>query len=175
MPRSFLTALAFIALPAVFQVTPARASPSSAYDRLKAHEPPEGIFSTENRNESWATRIESAIRGALGRDLHQLVPNATIAKLDCRTTICELHIKRASEDDAEVQKTMNMVPLARGFMRRSDVNGEAVYFLAFDDGMRSPDKYQEWYREMRAKRLARLRSAPHPDNQVPSVDKLPKE
>ncbi|HXU03817.1 MAG TPA: hypothetical protein VN903_22785 [Polyangia bacterium] len=170
MTRSFLMALAFIAL-----VTPAIASQSSAYDRLKAHEPPERIFSAENRNESWATRIESAIRGALGRDLHQLVPKATIAKLDCRTTICELHIKRASEDDAEVQKTLNMVPPARGFMRRADANGEAVYFLVFDDDMRSPDKYEDWYRKMRAKRLARLRSAPHPDDPVPSLDKLPKE
>jgi hypothetical protein len=170
MTRSFSTALVFIALPVVCQCVP-----SSSFDRLKAHEPPEGIFSAENRNENWATRIESAIRGALGRDLHQLVPDATIAKLDCRTTICELHIKRAPEDDAEVQKTLNMVPLARGFVRRSDVNGEAVYFLAFDDDMRSPDKYEDWYRKMRSKRLARLRSAPHPDNHVPSVDKLPKE
>jgi hypothetical protein len=60
-------------------------------------------------------------------------------------------------------------------MRRADANGEAVYFLVFDDDMRSPDKYEDWYRKMRAKRLARLRSAPHPDDPVPSLDKLPKE
>ena len=175
MTRSFLTALAFIALPTVFQMTCARASPASSYDRLKARELPEVIFSGENRNESWATRVESAIRGALGRDLHHLVPNAAITKLDCRTTICELHIKRAAEDDAEVQKTLNMVFLARGFVRRPNVNDEAVYFLVFDDDMRSPDKYEDWYRKMRSKRLALLRSASHPDDPVPSVDKLPKE
>jgi len=60
-------------------------------------------------------------------------------------------------------------------MRRPDASAEAVYFLAFDDDMRSPDKYQVWYRKMRAKRLAQLRSAPQPDDQAPSVDKLPKE
>jgi hypothetical protein len=153
---------------------PAAASPAkAAYDRVIAHEPVEAVFASEARNDAWASTVESSLRKAVTSDLALLAPNAQVSSVVCQTTICQLQIKRTDADDADVQKVINMVPLARGTTRRPNVDGNAVFFLSFDDAMRSPIQYVNWYRTTRAKRLARLRSDPRLSVATPAAAKLP--
>jgi hypothetical protein len=168
----------YLALPlfayAALASSSALAGPAAAsFDRVKAHESVEAVFASEARNDAWASTVESSIRKAVTSDLALLAPNAQVSSLVCQTTICQLQIKRTDVDDADVQKAINMVPLARGTTRRPNVDGNAVFFLSFDDGMRSPDKYLSWYRTTRAKRLAQLRSDPRPRATTPAALKLP--
>jgi hypothetical protein len=152
-----------------------RASSLSSYQRVKAYESATAIFASEARNDAWASPVESSIKRIAASDLALLAPKAQVSGVTCQATICQLRIKRTDADDAAMQKALNMVPLARATVRTVNVDGEAIFFLLFDDGMRSPDKYLSWYRTTRAKRLAQLRSSPYPAFATPAVAKLPSE
>jgi hypothetical protein len=168
----------YLALPlfayAALASSSALADPAAAaFDRVIAHEPVEAVFASEARNNAWASTVESSIRKTVTSDLALLVPNAQVSSVVCQTTICQLQIKRTDADDAAMQKAINMVPLARGTTRRPTVDGNAVFFLTFDDGMRSPIQYVNWYRTIRAKRLAQLRSDRNPRIATPAAAQLP--
>jgi hypothetical protein len=66
------------------------------------------VFDSEPRNPSWAEQVESRITPQYERSIRSIVPAVQSLKMECRTTMCAVHLT-LSEDDPETRQQASFV------------------------------------------------------------------